>query len=197
VAQETTFWRWETAELQNNLLVFQYLQLHPGTPQEELPGIVLWIHSGAPGRSAVWDAAHQTGVIALMPREEIEANAVLYQFLLWERDADLEVYRAMNEAQRYNLSDSDPSHLSPLQIAAEIELTEVALSKHFILGNILQNHGQNFPDFPPTVTFEELHRMRHEPDSKTTELLSPARALTEARLKAAGYVDPNLPPAQK
>ena len=28
----TTAWRWGITELQNNLLVFQYLQQHPGTP---------------------------------------------------------------------------------------------------------------------------------------------------------------------
>ena len=188
-------WRWETAELQNNLLVFQYLQQHPGTPQEKLPGILLWKRTGNPVSSAVWDAAHQTGVIALMPREEIEANALLYQILQLEFDADMDLAHAMIEAQRYSLSDSDPSHLSPLQIATEIELTEVALSKHFILGSLLANVRENCPDFPPTVTREELHRLTHEPDLKTTELLSPARALTEERLKAAGYVDPSLQPA--
>jgi hypothetical protein len=35
---ETTHWRWETAELENNLMVLAYLQKHPGTPDEKLPG---------------------------------------------------------------------------------------------------------------------------------------------------------------
>jgi hypothetical protein len=37
VAKDSRFWRWETAELKNNLLVLQYIQQHPGTPQERCP----------------------------------------------------------------------------------------------------------------------------------------------------------------
>jgi len=58
----TSSWRWGTAELQNNLLVFQYLQHHPGTPQENLPGVLLWANSDYEFGSAAWDAAHQSGL---------------------------------------------------------------------------------------------------------------------------------------
>jgi hypothetical protein len=60
------------AELQNNLLVFEYLQQHPGTPQEKLPGVLLWEVSELTFSTAASDAARESGVIALMPREEIE-----------------------------------------------------------------------------------------------------------------------------
>jgi hypothetical protein len=53
----------------------------------------------------------------------------------------------------------------------------------------LRNLVDAFPDFPATVTRDELHRVRHEPDAQTKELLAPARALTMQRLKAAGYED--------
>jgi len=182
LSRQTIAWRWGAAELQNNLLVFQYLQQHPGTPQEKLPGVLLWSVSALEFNLAVWDAAHQSGVIALMPREEIEANAELYVSLRGEFDAATEAARAIIETERYNLSDSDPSHLSPSQIATEIELTQTAMSRHFLYG---------------TVTKDELDRYRHPPDQQTTELLAPARALTMERLKAAGYIDPNSPPAQK
>jgi hypothetical protein len=197
LAANTSAWRWVTAALQNNLLVFQYLQQHPGTPQDKLPGILLWVNSNYPFDSAVWDAAHPSGAIALIPREEIEANNGLYYFLQKVNDVQYESARAILLAERYNLSDSDPSHLNPGQIAAEIELTQAALTAEFLRGTLLQNLVQAFPDFPATVTLEELHRIRHSPDQATAELLGPARALTMERLKAAGYIDPSPPPGQQ
>jgi hypothetical protein len=193
LTEQTVAWRWETAELQNNLLVFQYLQQHPGTPQEKLPGVLLWRYSGLPFSSAVWDAAHQSGVLALMPREEIEETSSLYGFLNRAYDAVFEIARAIEEAQRYNLLDSDPSHLDASQIAAEIVLTQTALTAQLSLGWALCNLRESAPDFPSTVTREELHEVRHIPDQQTGELLDPARALTMERLRAAGYIDQSSP----
>jgi hypothetical protein len=45
------------------------------------------------------------------------------------------------------------------------------------------------------LTAQELRKTRHAPPQPTTELLAPTRALTMERLKAAGYVDSNPPPA--
>jgi hypothetical protein len=197
LAENTTAWRWGAAELQNNLLVLQYLQQHPGTPQEKLPGVLLWQTSSYPFGSVVWEAVRQSGVIALMPREEIEANSSLYFFLQKVNDLQYEGTRAIIDARRYDLSDADPSHLSPTQVASEIELTEAALTAQSLRGSLLLDLVQAFPDFPATVTSEELNQIRHPPDLPTTELLRAARALTMERMKAAGYVHSNPPPAQK
>ena len=53
--QTTNDTRWETAEYKNNMLVFEYLQQHPGTPQQKLPGVLLWstvttVTASPPGR---------------------------------------------------------------------------------------------------------------------------------------------------
>jgi hypothetical protein len=194
LVNETKFWRWGTAELQNNLMIFQYLQQHPGTPQENLPGVLHWSISNENFRSAVWEAAHQTGAIALLPREEIEADGGMYFYFEKLNGQNFEVARALLAAEHYDLSDSNPSHLSPAQIATEIELTQAALTAHSIGGNLLRNLVDAFPDFPATLTRAELHQMRHEPDAQAKALLAPARALTMERLKAAGYVDPDPPP---
>ena len=193
LAKNTTAWRWGTAELQNNLLVFQYLQQHPGTPQEKLPGTLLWKTSSYPFGSVVWDAARQSGVIALMPREEVEANSGLYFFLQKVNDVQYESARAIFDAQHYDLSDADPSHLTPTQVAREIELTEAALTAQFLRGILLLNLAEAYPDFPGTVTREEMDRIRHQPDEPTAELLAPAKAITMERMKAAGYVDSSPP----
>ena len=145
----------------------------------------------------MWDAARQSGVIALMPREEVEANSGLYFFLQKANDAQYEGARAIFDAQRYDLSDADPSHLSPTQVASEIELTQAALTAQFLRGVLLLNLVEAYPDFPVTVTRKEIDQIRHPADQPTTELLRAARALTMERMKAAGYGDSKPPPAQK
>jgi len=186
---ETKAWRWGVAELQNNLMLLQYLQQHPGTPREKLPGVLIWSTASFGISSAVWDAAGQSGVLALMPREEIEQNSTLYEVLHREAEHSFEATVAVREAERYDLVDPDPSHLSPEQIAAEIELVQTALGKQWLHGVLIENLVESFPDFPATVTRAELHQLRHYPDAQTTKLLGPAHALTMERLKAAGYVD--------
>lgn len=41
LAKETGCRRWEAVQLENNLMVLAYLQAHPGTPNENLPGDVV------------------------------------------------------------------------------------------------------------------------------------------------------------
>ena len=192
----TSAWRRNTAELQNNLLVFQYLRKHPGTAQENLPGILMWESSSHPFASAVWDAAHQSGVTALLPQEEIETYNRLYTYLRILTELQSEALHAIEKAERYDFLDVDPSHLAPAEIATEIELTEEALTAQYLRGNLLLNLVQAFPDFPATVTLEELSQIRHPPDQPTSELLRAARATTMQRLKAADR-DPKPPPEKK
>lgn len=197
LAKNTVAWRWGTAELQNNLLVLEFLQQHPGTPQEQLPGVLLWATSNFTFGSVVWDATRQSGVTALMPREEIETNSGLYYFLQKINDVQYEGARAIIEARGYELTDADPSHLSPAQVASEIGLTQAALTAQSLRGTLLMNLVEEFPDFPASVTSEELNKILHPPDRQTTGLLGAARALTMERMKAAGYPDPNSPAEHK
>jgi hypothetical protein len=189
LTRNTQSWRFGVAEMQNNLQVFRFLLQHPGTPQEKLPGVVIWGNINENFKTGVWEAAHQSGAIALMSREEIEANAALYYSLQAFADSDREAWHAINDAARYTLYDSDPSHLSTARIAEEIELVLKALSIQFTRGALMENVVRNFPDFPDTVTQEELRQLRHPPDKQTKELLGPADALTKERLRSAGYVD--------
>jgi hypothetical protein len=197
LTQNTQSWRWGVAELQNNLQVFRFLLQHPSTPQEKLPGVIVWGNVNNNFKTGVWEAAHQSGAIALMSREEIEANAALYYGLQAFVDSALEFWRAINEAARYTLYDSDPSHLSAAQVAEEIELVLKALSIQFTRGALMADVVRNYPDFPDTVTQAELRQLRHPPDKQTKELLGPADALTRGRLKVADDVDSGPPSVPK
>jgi hypothetical protein len=189
LTENTTSWRWGTAELQNNLLVFQYLLQHPGAPQEELPGVLLWATSPFAFVSAAWDAAHQSGLVALLTREEIEANSFLYSILKQINDIQLKSALAVEDAERYDLVDANPSHLSPAEINTEIQLTHAALAADYLRGISLLDLVGAFHDFPATITSKELRQMRHAPPQPTSASPNPARALTMERMKAAGYVD--------
>jgi hypothetical protein len=187
LARQTVAWRWGVAEMQNNLVVLQYLQQHPGTPQDKLPGVLLWKFQGLNYSTAVWDAARQTGVAALMSREEIEQNNDLYAHLQMEFELVVDAARALTEAQRFALLDSDPSHLTPTEVAEEIRLTQAVLTKHAFFGSAMNNLRDAYPDFPPTVTRAELEALYHPPDRATQEQLSAPRAATMQRMRASGY----------
>ena len=184
---ETTNWRWETAELENNLMVLDYLQKHPGTPDEKLPGSLVWFHNSTPSTQAVWDAAKNSGVTSLMNREEIEQYEDTYNKLKRIDDARSLAYDTMNDASRYELTDSRLSHLSPAQIGEITTLTQIALTKHWLEGVALENTARQFKDFPPSIMSDELSQVRNR-KNVTEGMKDQAFALTISRMKAAGYV---------
>jgi hypothetical protein len=143
-AIETTHWRWETAELKNNLMVLAHLQKHPGTPDEELPGRLVWFHASSRHSQAVWDAAKSSGVTSLMNREEVEQYEDTYNQLKRIDDALSLTWDAMNDASRYEFTDSRLSRLSPAQTAEITTLTQIALTKQWVEGVALENTAQKF-----------------------------------------------------
>ena len=191
-ARETKSFRIVTVELQNNLQVLAYLQYHPGTPDEKLPGALLWLHGGPLYESAAWDAAQSSGVTSLMPREEAAENASLYAQFRKISESNRETWLAINDAERYSLIDSRLSNLTPAQIAEITTLTQIALTKHFINGLDLQNLADKFKDFP-SVTLAELFQLHHNP-TQAELLQNPAYLQTLSRLEAVGFKDPLAQP---
>jgi hypothetical protein len=192
LAVSTTEMRWETAEYQNNLLVFEYLQQHPGTPQEKLPGVLRWSHTGTQFSFAAWDAASQSGMTRMMPLVEAAKQTRLYRDLETAQNEGEEEYVASHKAEAYTYRDYNPSHLTPAQVADEIELTQALLMQHYrhVLGLVIV--GLIDPDFTPAPTQADLDKLSHYPDQRAREQLAPAYALTLERMKAAGYVPYNV-----
>jgi hypothetical protein len=186
-ARETVNWRWETAELKNNLLVLAYLQEHPGTLDERLPGSLVWFHASSGSSQAVWDAAKNSGVTSLMHREEVERYEDIYNQLKKIDDARSLAWDGLNSASRYELTDNRLSHLSPAQIGEITVLTQTALSNHWVEGVALENTARKFKDFPPSITSEELSQVRNR-KNVAEGMHDPPFALTISRMKAAGYV---------
>jgi hypothetical protein len=179
---------WETAALENDMMVLDYLQQHPGTPQEKLPGYLSWRWARANFNHVAWDSARQTSVTALMPQSEITRDARLYEELQISTDSDDATWIAINNARRYTFHDSDPSHLTPAQLAEEIELVKTALMNHYNHGIAMDHIPGQFPDFPAGIDPTDMNQLPHFPDPQTLKALESARALTDDRLKAAGFV---------
>jgi len=197
-AVNTTDFRLQIAELQNNLRVLIFLQQHPSTPEENLPGVLTWGSAIEPPVESVWKNAQQSNVIALMPRDEAENIANLYRMIDDNAVAESIVFEAFTHAASYALIDPDPSHMSPVLLADEIDLTRHALEMEFRLGILMENLNNLFPDFAPAPTAAELHlisgRTRTPADQAklatakalTDAGLTPLRAARIAALKAAG-----------
>jgi hypothetical protein len=177
-----------TAEYRNNLLVFDYPQKHPGTPQEKLPGVLRWEHGDNRFSYGVWETAQQSGLTALMPQDEVARDAKLYHDLHHAEDmAELE-YTASHQAEAYIYQDYNPSHLTPAQVADEIELIRTLLMLHsrYVLAlAILQQRNLGFS---PAITSADLRQIQDYPDKQTRDMLAPAADLTRKRMVAAGYV---------
>ena len=72
INHETQFWRRGAAALQNNLLILRYLQQHPQTTEEQLPGRLYWGLNSMAFAHAAWDSAQQTGIVKLLPQSEAQ-----------------------------------------------------------------------------------------------------------------------------
>jgi hypothetical protein len=191
--QDARNWRWETAELENNLDALRYLSQHPGTPDEKLPGVLFWSHRGAHFSHAAWDAATSAGVTSLMPREEITETQAYYTRLETIDTAAIDVWAAINDASRFEFVVSRLSALTPAQIEEVTNLTEIAMERHFLWGITLENAVSRQPrEFPPSITTADLglHKIQFVPKAGLGSG-NPAYVLTLQRLEAAGYPPPS------
>jgi hypothetical protein len=184
-AIDTAAFRYGVETMKNNLLVLTFIQQHPGTPEEKLPGLLVWTATVGPAEQSAWLAAQQTGITSLMPRQEVADNEHIYKKLSKAGEASGQFWRAVNMAGHYAYLDPDPSHLTPAQVDQEIILTEDCIEANFRLGVELRNLNDDHPDFSPAPSWPELFSSiggkRSEQDSHK---LTIAHALTSARLAA-------------
>ncbi|MES2391471.1 MAG: hypothetical protein V4555_07510, partial [Acidobacteriota bacterium] len=95
----------QSAALSNNLLVLHYIQQHPTTPQQQLPGILLWHAIRVSFTDSAWRTAQQSSVTALMPQSEVRANAQYYALIdNANRSFDL-IWPTILHARLYALTD--------------------------------------------------------------------------------------------
>jgi hypothetical protein len=183
-AEDVSEFRRQTAALINNLIVMRYLQQHPGTPQEKLPGILLW-HAYRPNYSdSAWKTAQQSNVTALMPQEEVRTNDVLYG-LLEKLDTKFEtVFPETVRGRIYSLTDPDPSHLTPAQVAEEIAYCEETLVRQYSTYAEIVRITITEQDFGPRLDPAEINKQLRSIETERNPDLAAAIAITNSRLPA-------------
>jgi hypothetical protein len=182
-AVNTLEFRLEAAALQNNLRVLIFLQRHPAIPEEKLPGVLSWGSSYEAVVETVWKNAQQTQVLALMPRPEAESDATLYRDLESAEAEERKIYEAVTLATTYGITDPNPTHLPPQQVAQEIDLTTAAIRANFRWGIALRNLHRDYPDFAPApIPDEILHTYRFDRTPADNARLARAKAITDADL---------------
>ncbi len=101
---------------------------------------------------------------------------------------EIKTFGALNEAQQFLFSDPDPTHLTPVQLSKEIELTQKWMTEHYMQG-ILMAYMVNIeePGFGSGPSYDELYTNHHMVNPSPNGSLAQAYAATLDRLKAAGY----------
>jgi hypothetical protein len=92
---------------------------------------------------------------------------------------------AINDAHRFDLLDTDPTHLSPQQLNETIQLTETALARHIEFGYSFGRYAHEFPELPHTVTWEKIEQLRPSALGTDPSGMAAAHQRTEDRIKAA------------
>jgi hypothetical protein len=182
----------QTAALLNNVAVLRYIQQHPGTPEEQLPGILVWHASPGSFTDSAWKTARQSGVTALMPQEEVRRYDALYDRIDEVGGSFDQIWAAIVRARLYSLFDPDPTHLSPAEVAAEIALTDEVLVKNFAAAGALVELNHADSGFTPALTKPELNHMMHVLDTEEDPRLARAIAITNQRLPADAHLP--IPP---
>jgi len=160
-AANTGYFRQELTSLESNLAVFSYLSKHPGASANNLPAKLAWKSSNARMEVSAWKTTHERGISAYMPQDEVMREDELYSFYDRIDRAHEDEADALAEAISYMLEDPDPSHMAPTQIDRQVELTKRVLSLHLRHGFLMQNLAEEFSDFQPAPTRNELEDALH------------------------------------
>jgi hypothetical protein len=174
----------QTAALLNNVVVLRYIQQHPGTPEEQLPGILVWHAFPGSFTDSAWRTAQQSGVTALMPLEEVRRYDALYDRIDEVNSSFDQIWAAIVEARLYSVFDPNPAHLSPAQVDTEIALTDQVLVRQFASAGALVELNSADPGFAPALTKSELNHIMHVLDTEEDPRLARAIAATNQRLPA-------------
>lgn len=182
VAQE----RRGIALLENDLRIFQYLQQHPGTPMDQLPGTPGWGEPYDTPATSAWDAATRDGVVTRLPADEVKSDKDLYEALNEFVSRWKDGYDAILAASDYEFVQPDLAKMTPLQIAGVIDRLRTCLRLQYLAALILENISAAYPDFAPGMTRDELRAMNHSLSHEDRVRLYPhATALTQHDFDAA------------
>jgi hypothetical protein len=138
-----------TPILQRDLEVLHYLREHPGAPRSSWPGELSWWYVDSAYVLSAWNAAHESSVLALMPRHEVEQHSALYSSLAALNESTKEATQRIWVSFSYGIRDEDPARMTPPELDASIEAVTAALILYARMFNLQWNLHNQFPQFSP------------------------------------------------
>jgi hypothetical protein len=177
--------------LQSDLNILVYVRDHPGARLSELPGRLNWYTITVPFNDSAWKTAQQSGTLQYMPRSEVQRYSQLYDRLA-RLAARLQTERdSLFQARGFTVRDTDPTHLSPADLAHEIERMTDVLLCHGTSGGEQRNIHRLYADFAPAPSADELYQILHSPPSPGTgrPVNSPLPPAASSRVRIL-YTDP-------
>jgi hypothetical protein len=183
----------QTAALLNNIIVLRYIQQHSEAPQESLPGILIWHAVRGDFTESAWKTAQQSNVTALMPQDEVRRYTLIYDRIEQVAKSFDVIWPAIVQARLYSIYDSDPTHLTPAQLAEEMTYTNNVLLQHFAAAAALVQLSGADSSFTPALTREDLNEIMHVSDAAHDPKLSAAIAITNKRLPAEAQIPVSQP----
>ncbi len=185
-------YRYDRAVILNNLRILQYLQQHPGTPEEKLPGVPRWNYVYEPVVTSAYGNAQQTQTIGLLPQDEAESLANFYRLLNLSQDATYAAGVKAVGAGDFAAIDPNPSHLMPAQLQRQMDLLLEGFKGNTAWAIWLLHIKEASPDLPPGPTKEEIAQTNGwtrspedqarlaAPRAITQQTLAPLRAAADA-----------------
>ena len=141
--------------LRNDSVLLRSLKLRPEVPASQLAGLALR-SSYVRMEDAAWKTAQSTSVVALMSQEEVRRTAELYGFFERMDRAHEEEADAIAMAFTYL---AEARHIEAVR-KADLETIDTLLrqvsAKHLRHGFLMQNLAEEYADFRPAPTREEL-----------------------------------------
>jgi hypothetical protein len=185
-AVNTAYFRLDRAVLINDLHILLYLQQHPGTPEEKLPGTPEWLQIYIPVIDTAYRNAQQSQTLSMLPRKESEALSYSYKIFALADEAALAAAVTGQKAAQFNPIDPNPSHLSSAQLDKNIGLLTDALYDNYRWCLFLWIIGQEDKEFsggPTYAEFQEAGGVIRSPEDR--KKLTAAQAQTDEALRSA------------
>jgi hypothetical protein len=148
--------------LQNNIAVFRYLQLHPGAPSSAWPAQLDWSMVMAEFSDAAWKSVQSSGVLEFMERNEVSQYGDLYARLQTLNALEGDLFMALFDARKYAIAADDAEHLTAQQLEREVELLTSLLARYAYYIQVQRNVSEVFPDFTPAPTREDRWAIFHD-----------------------------------
>ena len=135
--------------LQRDLEVLHFLREHPGAPRSSWPGELSWWYVDYRYVLSAWNAAHESSVLALMPRREVEQRSALYSSLTALNESTKEATQRTWVSFSYGIRDEDPARMTPAELDASMEAVTATLMLYARMFNLQWNLHIQFPQFSP------------------------------------------------